>query len=189
MRCRLAETPIGLCRAGLLLCLMTCAASDGKAQVTFGLSDVRSVFYISKSENRNQVRYGLRLDTRCRPQGDAPIYAYWQEREQGDEVVLPLSVLERRAYGILRQQVGRLQSRSGRVQLWLEAAQDRTIWVESYRDEHYRCQARALTRIGPESRAKLDHIYVKIGGFQRVEYVELRGQTLGGRAVRERIEP
>lgn len=178
-----------LSRASLALSLLAWVPSHGRAQTRFGQYDVRSAFHVRKSENRNQVHYGVHLDARCRPQGEEPLYAYWQEREEGEDVVLPLNALDRRAYGIYRQQLDLVQARSGRVRLWLEAAKDREIRVESYRDANYRCQARVLTRIADESRAELDFIYVKIGQLTRIEYVELRGRTLGGRAVQERIEP
>lgn len=153
-----------------------------------GPNDIASVFHVRKSENRNQVHYGMHLDQRCRPVGESPVFAYWQEHEQGPDVTLPLTTFEQRAYGIYRQQVSLLQSRAGRVEVVLEAARRRLITVESYRDDRYHCRARALTRIGNEKRAQLHHIYVKIGTLKHVEYVLLRGESLGGRAVQERIE-
>ena len=42
-----------------------------------------SVFFVAKSENRNEVHYGFALDAACSPAGPAPVFAYWRMRERG----------------------------------------------------------------------------------------------------------
>ena len=42
-----------------------------------------SVFFITKSENANQVHYGVHLDSQCNIAGAQPVYAYWRMREGG----------------------------------------------------------------------------------------------------------
>ena len=59
------------------------AGGTAQAQgVSFGPNDVQSVFHVSKSQNRNQVHYALRLDQQCRPVGKAPVYGYWKKLEK-----------------------------------------------------------------------------------------------------------
>jgi len=45
--------------------------SSAHADPHFGPHDVATVFYVSKSENRNRVDYGLHLDADCHAQGCA----------------------------------------------------------------------------------------------------------------------
>ncbi|HTB75350.1 MAG TPA: hypothetical protein VK762_19000, partial [Polyangiaceae bacterium] len=35
---------------------------------------VRSVFFVAKSENRNEVHYGIALDPACGPVGASPVF-------------------------------------------------------------------------------------------------------------------
>src|SRR5580692_8073537 len=58
------------------------------------------LFFVSKSENKNQVSYAVRLDAECRPTGAAPVFAYWRMLERSPVVVEPLLALEEMAYGV-----------------------------------------------------------------------------------------
>jgi hypothetical protein len=66
-------------------------------------NDVRSVFYISKSENGNQVHYGIKLNQNCLPANNRPVYVYWLMESGKTEGIVP--VLETPAYGIGSQKV------------------------------------------------------------------------------------
>jgi Domain of unknown function (DUF4833) len=61
------------------------------SSVDFGEHDVRSVFPIEKSQNRNQVHYGVHLSEACVPPRDAPVYVYWRELRKGQNVFLRCS--------------------------------------------------------------------------------------------------
>jgi hypothetical protein len=49
--------------------------------VRFGANDLPTLFFIAKSDDRNRVDYGMRLDSRCAPYGDEPVFPYWREFE------------------------------------------------------------------------------------------------------------
>lgn len=54
-------------------------ASPARSQsLHFDPHDVTSLFTISKSENKNEVVFGIHLDERCIPVGDAPVFAFWR---------------------------------------------------------------------------------------------------------------
>src|SRR5579863_5839942 len=61
---------------------------------------VLPLFSISKSENRNQVQYAVRVDDRCQPLAQSPVFAYWRMLEKGPTVTEPLLAHEIDAYGI-----------------------------------------------------------------------------------------
>src|SRR5690348_6852763 len=61
---------------------------------------VSSVFYLAKSENKNQVHYAVRVDDRCRPVGAAPVYGYWRDLEVGPSATSRLLQHEQPAYGL-----------------------------------------------------------------------------------------
>ena len=61
---------------------------------------VRSVFFVAKSENHNEVHYGIALDATCTPAGPAPVFAYWRMRERGPLATEPLLSREVAAYGV-----------------------------------------------------------------------------------------
>ena len=67
--------------------------------------DVASVFYVAKSENRNQVHYGVHLDASCSPVGTAPVFPYWRMLEHGPLAAEPLLQREVDAYGVAEQHV------------------------------------------------------------------------------------
>ncbi len=162
------------------------AIAPAASAVQFGPHDVRSVFHIEKSENRNQVHYGIRLDASCVPVGDAPVFAYWRALQRDPRATSDLSTFERRAYGIATQRVIGRRSESGAVMISLSATPSRAIMVRSHRGPAG-CVADARAHIGGAS-AVLTVIYVDVGTFG-VRYVELRGQRANDRRrINERLE-
>src|ERR1700722_3637008 len=91
--------------------------------------DAAALFFVSKSENRNQVAYEVRLDESCRLVGDAPVFAYWRMLELGPTRTEPLLPIEAPAYGIARQEVLERGSLGGAVRIALRALPDREILV------------------------------------------------------------
>src|SRR5690606_5583750 len=101
-------------------------AKKAAKTVPFGPKDVRSVAYVAKSENKNEVHYAVALDDRCMPAGPAPVFGYWRNRERGLPPEEPLLSREQRAYGIASQSVEK-----NRVTIRLRALPDREIVFET----------------------------------------------------------
>jgi len=159
------------------------------AQVEFGPHDVRTVFFIAKSQNRNRVDYALSLDAECRPKGAAPVRPYWRLFEEGGRLE-PLARHERRAYGIASQRVR--ATRGGYVvELRLRALPERPIEVHAVKDSSGRCRAGAITPIRGQ-RAELHSIFVQLasGLIPRVDSVLVEGRAVTDhRYLRERLTP
>lgn len=168
-----------------LVALPLRVAGDGT--VRFGSHDARSVFSVSKSENRNQVHYGLRLDPECRPRGRRPVFAYWRMREEGPRAIEPLLERERPVYGPSPGQTVVRDTESGTVRLTLRALPDRPIAVESARREG-RCTVQARTIIGGH-RAVLHRVHAVLS-FLGVDHLVVVGQRVtDGLRVTERLTP
>ena len=91
--------------------------------------DVESVFYVAKSENKNQVHYGIALDAWCAPVGDTPVFVYWRMREVGPSVTESLLPREVPAYGLAEQRVLDRSPDGGRVTIALRALPSRPIVI------------------------------------------------------------
>ena len=158
------------------------ATAHASAQVHFGPNDVRSVAFVSKSENKNEVHYGVALDERCMPAGSAPVYGYWQMLERGPSAIEPILDREQRAYGIASQSVS-----GNRVTLQLRALPGRNIVVETGRAADNTCTARAIAPIDGKM-AQVANVYVKLGFPFRVKYMLVQGIGLNdGQPLRERV--
>lgn len=145
---------------------------------------VASVFFIAKSENRNQIHYGVRLDPQCRPVGRNPVHAYWRDLEEGPAVTSPLLAREQPAYGI-GVQYARVTELGGNVRVRLRAYPSRVLVIETSRGPSG-CVARAVTTISGR-RAHLVRIFAQIG-FLSVDHIVLHGRSLDGdRPVQERL--
>jgi hypothetical protein len=148
--------------------------------------DVPSVFYVAKSENRNQVHYGIRLDAACAPAGSQPVFAYWRMLERGPGATEPLLAREVGAYGFAEQHVVRRGDGGGQVSLRLRALPGRVITIATGARDG-RCEATASTVIDG-ARASLDSVFAQLRWPFGVAYLELSGRALaGGRTLRERI--
>jgi len=153
-----------------------------------GGRDVESVFFIAKSENRNQVHYGVRLDAGCAPVGASPVFAYWRMLEHGPAAVEPLLARETRAYGFLAERVIARDGNGGRVLVTLAALATRPILVDAHASGGA-CVATATTAIDGVP-ALLSSVFVQLRWPFGVDSLTLTGRALAdGRAVRERIAP
>jgi hypothetical protein len=147
---------------------------------------VVSVFYISKSENRNQVHYAVRVDASCRPLGERPVYGYWREFEVGPIATSPLLSHEQSAYGLTAPRFVHRVAQGGQVQIGLRGFPDRPLTIETFRTQQG-CRARALTTI-MRSSAVLRSIYVEIGFLFSIDYVLIRGVRLkDSQPVQEKV--
>ena len=144
--------------------------------------DLASVMFVSKSENKNQVHYGIHLDAACKPAGAAPVYAYWRMLEKGPDAIEPLLSREQRAYGIGRQEV-----RGDAVLVTLRGLPARPITIRVRREPNGGCAATAETTIGG-LRARLFDVHLFLG-FLHVKAVLLTGWNAAGQIVRERLDP
>ncbi len=147
---------------------------------------VPSVFFVAKSENGNQVHYGIALDRRCAPMGDSPVYAYWRMLEHGPLAREPLLAREVAAYGFAAQRVLARDDHGGRVRIALNALPRRTIVVEST-ERGSGCTATARATIGGAA-AALTSVFVQLRWPFGVAYMEMSGRRESdGRALRERV--
>jgi hypothetical protein len=148
--------------------------------------EVSSVFFIAKSENKNQVHYGIHLGADCVPSGSAPVFAYWRMLERGPTVTEPLLSREVPAYGFASQQVTSQGATGGSVVVTLRALPDRPIVVTSWQQDGA-CAASAETKIAGVP-ALLTRVYVQLRWPFGVESLTLDGRAKSDRSlVRERI--
>jgi hypothetical protein len=167
---------------------VTCLASVARVARGQGRTrDIGSVFFVAKSENRNQVHYGVHLDEACSPAGGAPIFAYWRMLEHGPLATEPLLAHEVRAYGLGDQRVLAREQGGGRVAVSLRALPARTIVVTTH-TQGDGCRADATTTIGGAP-AALTSVYAKLGWPFGVAYLMISGRGPDGREVRERVVP
>jgi hypothetical protein len=151
--------------------------------------DVASVFYVAKSENKNQVHYALRMDASCAPAGREPIRPYWRMLERGTQVTEPLLAREVNAYGLAEQTVLERGPGGGRLSLRLHALPNRLIVVETSALPGGECGVVASTVIAGV-RASLTRAFVQLRWPFGVDYIVLSGRSLAdGQPVQERLSP
>jgi hypothetical protein len=150
--------------------------------------DVATVFFVAKSENRNQVHYGVHLDEACSPAGRDPVFAYWRMFEHGPLATEALLPLEVPAYGVAEQRVLAHGPTGGQVAVSLRALPARTIVIASH-SQGDACIAGATTTIGGAP-AALASVYAQLSWPFGVAYLTLSGRDLShGREVREQVVP
>jgi hypothetical protein len=167
-------------RALLLFASAAVVTSADAQAVTFGTHDVATVFFVSKSDDRNRVDYGVRLDEVCAPVGDAPMFLYWRRFEPGQARFGRLNELDRQAYGIAGQRVLRITEGESRIEVRLRQLSDR-ILVLVRPDGRGGCRAEARATLDGRD-AVLDHVHVQLAGL-RVDSI-----TIVGRAEGRRVE-
>ena len=150
-----------------------------------GARDLNSVFLVAKSENKNQVHYGVHVDQECNVVGANPLYGYWRMLEKKGEIE-PMLSREIRAYGI--DPVQRIEKAGNvtTIHTRLNAIPDRLLRVTVTRTPAG-CAADATMSIaGADARLRL--IYVRIGWMFSVDYILLRGsRPPDGHTVEEKI--
>jgi len=157
------------------------------AQSRFGPHDVRAVFVIGKSDDRNQVQYGIRLDAECVPVGDEPVYAYWRNYEKGGELTEDLNWMDRKAYAVKGQWVRERSPAGSKVLLTLKATDERGIAIMTKKQDG-KCVAEAVATIDGQP-AKLEKIFLQLKGWASVDYIDISGVRLStGKPVTERVK-
>jgi len=155
----------------------------------FGAFDIPTVFFIDKSDDRNRVDYGMRLDERCGSKGDA-VFPYWREFEHAPPVrTHSLGTLEPLAYGIAEQRVLR-RSPTGTESMIRLKQFPRPIFISTQKGSDGHCKALARTTIAGVDGAQLLSVHVQLAGFLSVAYVIVKGRNLStGQLVEERQMP
>jgi hypothetical protein len=154
-----------------------------QSAVVFAASDVRSMFHISKSQNRNQVHYGLRLNAQCVPTSASPVFAYWRELEQGPDHLSELLDREQTPYGVAPGQVVSMRRGKARVEFRLRPFPDRAL-VASPRSRARGCAASVVTNVAGRP-AVLESIHVAIGFLWQVESITITAHTTANEVLRE----
>jgi Domain of unknown function (DUF4833) len=180
------RTPSALALAAAALAWL--AAPAARALPSFGPYDVHSAFYVSKSENQNQVHYAVQLDSGCHPVGTRPVFAYWRRLRQGARVDAPLEGLGTRYYGASDVQQVTRTAEGGKVRMHVKALDRLPVDITVVKREG-RCVATATTTIA-KGAARLDHAHLQLGRLGlMVRYVDVFGTRLSdGAAVKERLD-
>jgi hypothetical protein len=161
---------------GVMFVCMLVATSSASQDRT-----IPSALFVSKSENKNQVHYGVRVDDKCVLTSPAPVFPYWKMLERGPDATEPLLAREESAYGIADQRVN-----GDTVTVTLRALPARPITIRIARTENG-CVASAETTIDGQS-ARLFNVHVALG-FLHVDHLVITGWATDGHVLRERVRP
>jgi hypothetical protein len=170
-------------RALMIVLALLAASPAAHANPRFGASDIHTLFVIAKSDDRNEVHYGIHLAADCTPVGDEPIFAYWQQVEKGPNVVEDLNFLDRTVYGVKNQSVTKRAPDESKVLMTLKASDRVVAIIVKKRDG--RCVSDAIATIAGQP-GHLDRVFVHVAGLFRVDWLEIRGSS-GGKPVVERV--
>lgn len=176
---------VGYVSAAIALAVVVAAPA---AALRVDATDVPTVFYVTKSDDRNRVDYGIRLDDRCRPDRDQPIFVYWRRFEPGQSRFGDLSFLDRQAYGITDQRISSSNDGGTWVELRTRAANGRRLLVLATPSDDG-CHARVRMDLGGRP-VWLHHAHVQLYGPMMVDYITFYGTDVEtGARVRHRHEP
>jgi Domain of unknown function (DUF4833) len=175
-----------VCGTWFLVAIGSSQAVAGAETATAGGTSV-PVFSITKSENKNQVQYVMRVDNRCAPVGPAPLSAYWRMLEQGPTQTAPILAREVRAYGLASQQLLRADTSGGQTRAVLMALPGRPITIVTARGKDGACYALA-TAIIAGAPAHIFGVYVHLK-WDGLDYLLLQGWSMdGSHVVRETLK-
>lgn len=162
----------------------TLASAD---RLVFGPKDIASAFFVSKSENKNQVHYAVRVDDECVPMGPTPIWGYWRMLESGPAALEPMLPREQKGYGIGSQTVVARAADGGTVRLVLRALPNRVILV-AVKKQGPGCVATSTTTVAGAP-AHLFNVHVKLKWPFGVSYLLLQGRAVDdARVLQEKID-
>ena len=144
-------------------------------------AEIPETFLISKSENKNQIHYAVRVDDACRPAGANPVQPYWRMLEQNAINVERILPREERIYGIAEQRVD-----GSAVRIRLRALPSRPITITTSRSLTGKCVASTTVPINGKPARLFDiHIAMNLLG---VDHLLVTGWADDGTVVRERID-
>jgi hypothetical protein len=173
----------GLASLAVLACEMPAHASE----IAFGVHDIQTTFFISKSDDKNRVDYGMRLDTNCAPVGDDAVFPYWRIFEKAPPVrTQSLSFMDKIPYGISTQRTLVRGAMGGEYTLRLKQF-ERPIRITTTKGANGACSAVARATING-TEAQLISVFAKLAGLVSVDYIDVFGKNLkSGVDVTERI--
>ncbi len=159
----------------VIVCLSPLARSAAAADtVAFGPYDVHSMFYVAKSENQNQVHYGMRVDAECRPVKKDPVFAYWKRLRKGvryDEPLLPPGT---RLYGASDDQAVTIAKSGGQVKMYVKALKRLPVDIKVQK-VNSGCKTTSTVTLKGEP-AHLSYAYLQLGRLGiTVKYVDVVG--------------
>jgi hypothetical protein len=175
--------------AGLLVLVTGSSAAESAhaEDVGFGPHDITTLFYISKSDNRNRVDYGMRLDAQCGPASKDAVFPYWRDFEGPPSHPHTLGMWAKMAYGVSEQGTGR-KTPTGSDHAIILKQVDRQIWITTSLAPDGHCTAVVRTTIAGVKLAELHSIAVRLSGPISVSYVDIKGKNLEtGQPLTERI--
>lgn len=125
-------------------------------------NNLNSTFFISKSDNRNQVHYAVKTNPDCSLKTSRPVYPYWILASGRIE---DLEIFEIPAFGIANQSVS-----GNKVVMEINSLKTRkipkAITIQSTRTANKGCQISAYTIInGKKTRLTQIHIDLTRNGF------------------------
>ena len=170
--------------------LMSVTRSARADELHFGANDIQTLFFISKSDDRNRVDYAIRLDARCVPYGEEPVFPYWREFEPPPPVrIKTMSAFSKLGYGIATQKMVRRSATGGDVVIKLKQV-GRAISITTSKGANGRCSALVRMKVASIENAQLLSIFVKLSGPLSVSYIDIKGKNLAtGKPVGERLKP
>ncbi|NET01399.1 MAG: DUF4833 domain-containing protein [Sphaerospermopsis sp. SIO1G2] len=126
-------------------------------------NDLNSVFHISKTDNGNQVHYGIRVNQDCSPQGNNPVSVYWRLENNTTEGLLEP---EKPAFGIANQSVS-----GNQVTLEINGLKNRgitrPITIKTFSSPSGDCQGEAWMKI-QQNQAQLSKIHLNLKNVVRI---------------------
>jgi hypothetical protein len=175
----------GLAIAAVSMSIEGAADAD---EPSFGPDDVATAFFISKSDDRNRVDYGMRLNSQCAPRQKDAIFPYWREFENSPPVrTHSLGMWEWIAYGLSEQRLYRTTPTGSIVLVRLKQV-GRAIWIFTKGAPDGGCTATARSTIAGVEGAQLLSIYVKLKGPLSVDYIDIKGKVMNtGQLIEERV--
>ncbi|WP_342381598.1 DUF4833 domain-containing protein [Myxococcus stipitatus] len=162
-----------------LMAFSALAAAEASAQTP-------SAFFLSRSENRNQVHYALRVDEACRPVGTQPVFVYWRMLERGESEVEDLLAVEQPVYGLDGTQQVEATADGWKVRIRLRAFPERPIDITTTSSARGQCTVQSWTKVGAHV-AQLEHVFVKTSWPFSVDFVRLDGTNPDGHPVTELV--
>jgi hypothetical protein len=173
---------------GATLALAAISTPAHAEDVRFGVNDVPTVFFINKSNDKNRVDYGIRLDSNCAPVNGDAVFAYWRNFEDAPPVKMHfISFIERVPYGFAEQRTVK-KGEAGGEQLIRLRQFDRPITIVSKRDGA-RCVAEAHATVANNKNGHLLSVFAKLAGPISVDYIDVHGKDLTtGAVLEERIK-
>jgi hypothetical protein len=168
----------GACAVGVALVLVGVPQTVLASDPSFGPHDVETLFFIAKSDDRNRVDYGMRLDANCAPAGEDPVFPYWREFERSPPVrTKSMGMFAKMGYGISAQRTLRRSPTGGEHVIQLKQV-ERVLFITTTKGADGHCSALVRTKIAGLEYAELRSIYVKLSGPLSVAYIDIKGQNL-----------